>query len=68
MRRVFSACAGKPETLTPNLTPIECAKQRKTALFARNIKNEKALQIVDLQGFQVVEVVGFEPTAFWSRT
>jgi uncharacterized protein YcgI (DUF1989 family) len=38
------------------------------ARIARRFKKEKALQIVDLQGFQVVEVVGFEPTAFWSRT
>lgn len=31
-------------------------------------KKEKPPQTVDLQGFQLVEVAGFEPTTFWSRT
>ena len=34
----------------------------------RVFRIEKALQTVVLQGFLVVEVTGFEPATFWSRT
>jgi len=38
-----------------------------TAFLGQNKKAEP-LQTVDLQGFQMVEVTGFEPVTFWSRT
>ena len=34
----------------------------------RVFRIEKALQAVTLQGFFLVEVTGFEPATFWSRT
>ena len=34
----------------------------------RVFRIEKALQTVVPQGFSVVEVTGFEPATFWSRT
>jgi hypothetical protein len=48
--------------LTPDLTPKDCANQPKTARIARRFKKEKALQIVDLQGFQLAPQEGLEPT------
>ena len=54
--------------MTPDLTPLDCTERHTNARFAQATKKEKALQTIDLQGFSLVEVAGFEPTTFWSRT
>ena len=38
------------------------------ALFFFWEKKQKSPETLMFQGFQVVEVAGFEPTTFWSRT
>ena len=54
--------------LTTVLTTITSQNTVKNELLGELFKKEKPLQTVDLQGFSLVEVTGFEPATFWSRT